>query len=329
MNKTTSLAGVSLLVVIVAAACGDDDATADPGSAGAAGESGRVGAAGVGADAGAGGATPTGVGGALSEQGGAGGAGDGGAAGDANGGGDAGAGGSGGAGGASEPLATTTVLDLNDVSLDPQAYEWFDFRPNVKKLILAGEPETEHIAILWYTVVDGGVGLHYHSKTESVYVIDGTQTDAKGTYTDGTVYFNPPTSGHQITNSSGFFLLAYAAPPDFASTDLIEDYTPVTIDTTANDLTSVYEFQEQADGVQTYPVPLVETGAMSAELIETTSAGAYVYTGNYVLVLDGSCEVTGTTLAKGKLIVTKTTAPRAFAVSASPDSTCLALGVSF
>ena len=61
-----------------------------------------------------------------------------------------------------------------------------DFRPNVQKLILAGAPETEHIAILWYTVTDGGVGLHYHAKTESVYVIDGTQTDAKGfvtTYT--------------------------------------------------------------------------------------------------------------------------------------------------
>src|ERR1700712_5738755 len=75
-------------------------------------------------------------------------------------------------------VSTKTVLDLTDVKTNPDKYTWFDFRPNIKKLILAGAAETEHIAILWYTVMDGGVALHYHSKTESVYVIDGTQTDA-------------------------------------------------------------------------------------------------------------------------------------------------------
>jgi hypothetical protein len=78
-------------------------------------------------------------------------------------------------------LTSATVLDLDDVKNNPTSYEWFDFKPNIQKLILAGAPETEHIAILWYTVTDGGVALHYHSKTESVYVIEGTQTDAKGT----------------------------------------------------------------------------------------------------------------------------------------------------
>jgi len=86
----------------------------------------------------------------------------------------------------------TAKLDLADVKTNPGAYEWFDFRPNVLKLILAGAAETEHIAILWYTLTDGAVGLHYHSMTESVYVIDGTQTDGKGSYPTGSVYFNPP-----------------------------------------------------------------------------------------------------------------------------------------
>lgn len=101
-------------------------------------------------------------------------------------------------------LAASTVIDLNNVKVNPSSYSWFDFRPNVKKLILAGAAETEHIAVLWYTVTDGAVGLHYHSKTESVYVIDGTQTDAKGVYPTDTVYFNPPGSGHEIMKSSGF-----------------------------------------------------------------------------------------------------------------------------
>ena len=43
----------------------------------------------------------------------------------------------------------------------------------MKKLVLAGVPESEHVAILWYTITDGAVGLHYHAKTESVYVIEG------------------------------------------------------------------------------------------------------------------------------------------------------------
>src|SRR4029077_2717917 len=105
------------------------------------------------------------------------------------------------------PVSMTahTILDLKEVTTNPSGHPWFDFRPNLKKLILSGAPETQHVALLWYTVTDGSVGLHLHSKTESVYVIDGTQTDAKGVYPTGTVYFNPPGSGHAITHSSGFF----------------------------------------------------------------------------------------------------------------------------
>lgn len=221
------------------------------------------------------------------------------------------------------------MLDVNDVKDHPEPYAWFDFRPNVKKLILAGAAETEHIAILWYTVTDGGVGLHYHSKTESVYVIDGTQTDAKGVYADGTVYFNPPGSGHQITNSTGFFILAYAAPPDFTNTDLIEAYEPVRIDTTAADLTTTYDFAELAEGIRTYAVPLDAAGGLGAELIETTSTAPYGYEGNYLLVLKGSCDIEGVTLTQGALVVAKAIVPQPYEVSATADSTCLAMGVSF
>jgi len=118
------------------------------------------------------------------------------------------------------------VLDLNDVKTNPSIYQWFDFRPNILEAHSRRGTGDEHIAILWYTVTDGGVALHYHSKTESVYVIDGTQTDARELI-HWTVYFNPPGSGHQVTDSTGFFILAYAAPPDFANTNLIGDYTPI------------------------------------------------------------------------------------------------------
>ena len=230
---------------------------------------------------------------------------------------------------AAPPETDKTVLDLSDVKSNPDAYEWFDFRPNVKKLILAGAAETEHVAILWYTVTDGGVALHYHGKTESVYVIDGTQTDAKGSYPTGTVYFNPPGSGHQITNSSGFFLLAYAAPPDFMSTDLIEEYTPIRIDTDASDLTSAHPFEQKPKGVKTFAPELVEAGGMSARFIELASSKSYTFDGNYLTVLAGSCEVDGAKYGEDMLVVTRTVEPEAFRVRAPKGSSCLALSVSF
>jgi hypothetical protein len=227
-------------------------------------------------------------------------------------------------------LSTKTVLDLNDVKTNPSGYDWFDFRPNVEKLILAGAPETEHVAILWYTVTDGSVGLHYHAKTESVYVIDGTQTDAKGVYPTGTVYFNPPGSGHQISDSSGFFVLAYASPPDFMSTDLIQEYTPVRIDTANPELTSEFGFDEQAPGVRTFDAPVDGMGGLSGKFIEVApSTGAYEYVGNYLLVLEGSCGVEGVTLGEQMLVVAKAVVPEAFKLTAPEGSTCLAMGVSF
>ena len=226
-------------------------------------------------------------------------------------------------------LSTETVLDLNDLKTNPTPYAWFDFKPNVKKLILAGAPETQHVAILWYTIAEGGVGLHYHSKTESVYVIDGTQTDAKGVYPTGTVYFNPPGSGHKITHSTGFFVLAYASPPDFKNTTLIGEYTPVRIDTGAPDLTSLYPVKESKSGVRIFPVPLVDAGGMSAAFVEITSSADYVYVGNYLLVVKGSCEIQGATFAKDWLVVGRTVKPRPYKIAASKHSSCLAMGVSF
>ena len=218
------------------------------------------------------------------------------------------------------------MLDLADVTANPTHYEWFDFKPNVKKLILAGAPETEHVAILWYTVPDGHVGLHRHNKTESVYVIDGSQTDGKGAYPKGTVYFNPPGSGHEITKSSGFFLLAYAAPPDFAHTDGIGEYTPVRIDTADPKLMSA----PTGSSPRTVDIPLESAGGMSGRFIEITSQEErYEYLGNYLLVLEGSCQVSGQPLGKQALVVAKSVKPEPFEVAAPAAGACLAMGVSF
>lgn len=228
------------------------------------------------------------------------------------------------------PHATSqTIVDLSDLKANPTDYQWFDFRPNVLKLILAGAAETQHIAVLWYTVEDGAVGLHYHSQTESVYVIDGAQTDGKGTYPTGTVYFNPPGSGHQLSQSSGFFLLAYAAPPDFANTSWITEYEPIRIDTASPDLAQAYSWEKAQADVRTFAVPLAEGGGLKATFVQTSSSNGYPYVGNYVLVLKGSCRIDDSVHAEQTLLVEKELAPAPYAVSAANSAGCLVLGVSF
>lgn len=226
-------------------------------------------------------------------------------------------------------LEASTVLDLNDLKKNPADYTWFDFRPNVKKLILSGDANTEHVSILWYTVADGAVGLHYHAKTESVYVIDGTQTDAKGTYPTGTLYFNPPGSGHAIKDSSGFFILAYASPPDFANTASIGEYKPLRIDTASVKLERELAFDDGGGGARVHKLALDPKGGMSSELIHIAAAGTYAYRGNYLLALRGTCEIEGRAFGQGMLVVAKTTQPQSYGVKSVKGGGCLALGVSF
>ena len=231
--------------------------------------------------------------------------------------------------GASAALKTSTILDLNDLKKNPGSYSWFDFRPNLKKLILSGDANTEHVSILWYTVANGSVGLHYHAKTESVYVIDGTQTDAKGTYPTGTLYFNPPGSGHAIKDSSGFFILAYASPPDFSNTALIGEYKPVRIDTASAKLESQLEFEKGPAGARIHKLALDPKGGMSAELIHIDASGSYTYRGNYLLTLKGDCEIERQSFGQGMLVVATTIQPQSYVVRPGKSVACFALGVSF
>ncbi|NJL57411.1 hypothetical protein HC928_21440 [bacterium] len=205
---------------------------------------------------------------------------------------------------------------------------FFTFRPNLEKLILSGAPESEHISILWYTIPNGSVGQHYHAMTESVYVIDGTQTDAKGVYPTGSLYFNPPGSGHEVSDSTGFFILAYASPPDFANTDLIGEYTPIQINTADPNLETTYAFETVQEGVSIYTIPLDPEGGMSSQFIKSTSSQSYEYTGNYLLVLNGQCTIDGTSFNEDTLVVATTTETQSYKVSAASES-CLVLGLSF
>jgi ChrR Cupin-like domain len=226
-------------------------------------------------------------------------------------------------------LSNSTTIDLKELIANPKKYNFFTFRPNLEKLILSGDANTQHISILWYTIPNGSVGLHYHSMTESVYTINGSQTDAKGVYPTGSLYFNPPESGHKVSDSTGFFLLSYAAPPDFKNIDKIKPYTPVKINTLDPDLEKNYAFTNPKSGVKVYSIPLDPKGGMSSQIIKSTSLTSYTYSGNYLLVLKGSCNIDGRNFKKDMLIVAKTIKTESYKLSATKDNSCLALGLSF
>lgn len=222
-------------------------------------------------------------------------------------------------------LHGSTIIHLPHLIADPGSYGFLPFKPHVQKLILAGTAASQHICILWYTSPDGGVDFHTHAMTEAVYVIQGSQADHRGTYGAGSLYFNPPGSGHRIVNSHGFFLLAYASPPDFANTAFDADYVPVHINTAAA-ITEAYPFIEQAKGIATYPIPLAPQGGMQAELIRLRAGQTYRYSGNYLLGLRGRCLINGQ--PSQDTLVVAATAPQTYCLKADAE-TCWLLGLAF
>jgi hypothetical protein len=221
-------------------------------------------------------------------------------------------------------LAEATVIELAKLRSDPASFEWFQFKPGVKKLILSGTPESRHVSVLWYTADDGKPGmvpLHYHAKTESIFVVDGAQADPKGKYEKGSFYFNPPGSGHNVFDSAGLFLLSYAAPPDFKKTDAIGAYEPLLVGADYAQLA----FTRCADGSQCKELALAADGGMSARFVKPQAKSAVF--ANVLLVLQGSCTIDGKPVAADTLVVTKSTDPASYQVA--PGADCLLFELAF
>jgi hypothetical protein len=68
---------------------------------------------------------------------------------------------------------------------------------------------------------------------------------------------------------------------------------------------------------------------MSAEFIQSTSSQGYQYTGNYLLVLKGSCTINGTAFGENMLVVATTIETQLYEVSITGGGSCLALGLAF
>jgi hypothetical protein len=220
--------------------------------------------------------------------------------------------------------ADANVIELAKLRTDTANHDWFDFKPGVKKLILSGTPDSRHVSVLWYfETKPGAVPMHYHAKTESIFVIDGAQSDGKGQYAKGSFYFNPPGSGHQISDSSGLFLLSYAAPADFKNVANIKPYENVTVSPDYSKL----PLAPCDDSSLCYAPALAADGGMQGRFVKLQGTPATL-TLNVLLVLQGSCVVAGKTLPADTLVVRKSTEPGTYQVAATGGE-CLLYAMAF
>lgn len=91
--------------------------------------------------------------------------------------------------------------------------EFQPFKPGIEvHFVLRGEPE---IAILKYAP-GAAAPLHLHPAPESILMLDGSQSDERGTYHAGDLVVNLPGSQHSVKSTDGCVaLLQWAKPVEF------------------------------------------------------------------------------------------------------------------
>ena len=82
--------------------------------------------------------------------------------------------------------------------------------------LVAGTPE---VALLRYAP-GAAVPRHRHTALEAILVLDGVQTDERGSYGAGTLVLNPPGSEHRVWSDGGcIVLITWAGPVEILDDD--------------------------------------------------------------------------------------------------------------
>ena len=80
--------------------------------------------------------------------------------------------------------------------------------------ILTGEPA---VALLRYAP-GAGVPRHLHRGLETILVLEGSQSDERGTYDKGSLVFNPAGTMHSVWSAQGcVVLIQWAKPVEFVA----------------------------------------------------------------------------------------------------------------
>jgi len=91
------------------------------------------------------------------------------------------------------------------------------FREGVEICVLRKDDPS--VALLKYAP-GARVPLHLHTGLETILVLEGSQSDERGTYTAGDLVFNPEGSSHSVWSEDGcVILITWARPVKFLEED--------------------------------------------------------------------------------------------------------------
>lgn len=102
--------------------------------------------------------------------------------------------------------------DIFKVGKDYQSLLWQPFQEGVDIHRLYGDGTGAGAALLRYQA-GASVPIHSHSGFEHVFVLEGSQTDDRGTYGVGTLVINSPDTTHQVFSASGCVVLVVWEKP--------------------------------------------------------------------------------------------------------------------
>lgn len=97
---------------------------------------------------------------------------------------------------------TPWSLRLEDIA----SLRFQELRPGVEIHVLHDAADGARVAILRYAP-GAAVPTHRHEGYEYIYVLDGAQSDERGSYSAGSFVINEPGMTHQVSSDSGCIVL--------------------------------------------------------------------------------------------------------------------------
>lgn len=87
-----------------------------------------------------------------------------------------------------------------------------ELRPGVGMHVLHDSPDGGRIAVLRYAP-GAVVPAHRHEGYEHIFVLEGDQSDERGSYSAGTFVVNEPGASHRVTSRDGCVVLIHWQRP--------------------------------------------------------------------------------------------------------------------